>query len=99
MRVNPRNRKLKAVKPSRPWLEPWQLCALLDAAGELDREDPRSLPTRRPLLATLGWAGLRVGELIDLRWRCVDLAGGTLNVEQSKTAAGVRDVDLQPELR
>lgn len=99
VRVNPRNRKLKAVRPARPWLEPWQVEALLGAAGDLDAEDVRGLPVRRPLLATLAWAGLRVGELIDLRWRCVDLAGGTIRVEQSKTEAGVRDVDLQPELR
>lgn len=99
VRVNPRNRKLKAPKAQMPWLEPDQVVALLAAAGELDAADARSLPVRRPLLATLAWAGLRVQEAIDLRWRDVDLAGGTIHVRRSKTDAGVREVDLQPELR
>jgi integrase len=34
-----------------------------------------------------------------LRWRDVDLASGHLHVRASKTQAGVRRVDLQPELR
>ena len=99
VRVNPRNRKVKASKPRRPWLEPWQVLALLDAAGELDRAEALALPIRRPLLATLAWAGLRIGEAIDLRWRDVDLAGGTIRVAQSKTDAGIREVYVQPELR
>jgi integrase len=32
-----------------------------------------------------------------LRWRHVDLARGTVHVEQGKTDAAARDVDLQPE--
>ena len=99
VRVNPRNRKVRSVRPARPWLEPNQVLLLLDAAGELDREDVLALPIRRPLLATLAWAGLRVGEAIDLRWRVVDLAAGVIRVEQAKTDAGVREVDVQPELR
>src|SRR4051812_10119771 len=98
VRVNPRNRKVRSVKPHRPWLEPDQVLALLDAAGTLDGQDTRALPIRRPLLATLAWAGLRVGEAVDLRWRHVNLAAGTISVEQSKTDAGVRQVDVQPEL-
>src|SRR3954451_1591460 len=99
VRVNPRNRKVRSVKPHRPWLEPDQVLALLDAAGTLDGQDTRALPIRRPLLATLAWAGLRVGEAVDLRWRHVNLAVGTIRVEQAKTDAGVRQVDVQPELR
>ncbi|HWV84963.1 MAG TPA: tyrosine-type recombinase/integrase [Capillimicrobium sp.] len=94
-----RRRKLREPRPSRPWLEPDQVVALLDAAGELDRGDARGLPVRRPLLATLALAGLRIGELAALRWRDVDLAAGRLRVGQAKTDAGVRTVDLQPELR
>jgi integrase len=97
VRVNPRNRKVKAVRPRRPWLEPDQVVALLDAARGLDSAD-RALPIRRPLLATLAWAGLRVGEACALRWRHVDLAVGVIRVEQAKTDAGVREVDVQPEL-
>ena len=93
-----RRRRLPAVTPSRPFLEPEQLTALLDAAAELDREDVGRRPYRRPLLATLGYAGLRVGELVALTWRDVDLAGCTIRVRAAKTSAGVRTVDLQPEL-
>jgi integrase len=48
---------------------------------------------------TLAWAGLRIGEASALRWRDVDLSGGTIRVRQSKTDAGIRDVDVQLELR
>lgn len=99
VRVNPRNRKVKAVKPRRPWLEPAQVETLLEAARELDREDARSLRIRLPLLATLAFAGLRVGEAIALRWRDVDLAGGVIRVDEAKTDAGIREIDVQPELR
>lgn len=98
VRVNPRNRKVRQSRPSRPWLEPEQVLQLLDAAADLDRGDGRGLAIRRPLLATLAWAGLRVGEATALRWRDVSLADGAIRVDQSKTAAGVRTVDVQPEL-
>ncbi len=54
---------------------------------------------RRAILATLTFAGLRIGELIDLRWRDVNLADGRMTVRESKTDAGVRTVDLLPALR
>jgi integrase len=65
-----------------------QVRALLYAAGK-----------NRALLATAVMAGgLRVSELTGLRWRDVDLAGGWLNVAESKTAAGVREVEINPHL-
>lgn len=72
--------------------------SLLDAAGELDRQR-RGASIRRPLLATLAFAGLRLGEALALRWRAVDLAGGRLRIAGAKTDAGVRAVDLLPALR
>ncbi len=94
-----RRRRLPTSRPERAYLEPAQVAALLAAAGELDAEDRGGRRHRRALLATLAYGGLRIGELLALAWRDVDLAGGRLRVRQSKTDAGVRSVDLQPELR
>jgi integrase len=97
-----RRRRLKQRAPERTWLDrAEQIVALLDAAGELDAEarvDRRATP-RRAFLATLTLAGLRIGESLALRWRDVDLAAGRLRVIDSKTDAGVRQVDLLPALR
>jgi integrase len=80
--------KLKEAEPKRARLSGEQVQALLQAAGE-----------HRTLIATAIMAGgLRVSELTHLRWRDLDLREGTLNVAASKTAAGVRQVALDPEL-
>jgi hypothetical protein len=57
------------------------------------------LGQRRALLATLVFAGLRLGELLALRWSDVDVARGTIRVGQAKTDAGVRIVNVLPALR
>jgi integrase len=57
------------------------------------------LAYRRALLATLVFAGLRIGELTSLRWRDIDLVGNRLTVRASKTDAGIRQIDLLPVLR
>jgi integrase len=44
-------------------------------------------------------AGLRVSEACTLRWRDVNLPAGRLTVRQSKTEAGLREVDMLPLLR
>ena len=44
------------------------------------------------------FAGLRIGELTALRWRHLDLAGGRITVRDSKTDAGMRQIDLLPAL-
>jgi integrase len=100
--VNPRNRKLRAPKPPAVWLDRAdQIQSLLDAAGELDRRASagRRHVARRTMLATLVFGGLRMGELLDLRWRDVDLAAGRLRVAGAKTDAGIRHVELLPALR
>jgi integrase len=94
-----RRRRLPETPPARRHLEPIQVEALLDAAADLDAEDPRGRRHRRPLIATLAYAGLRVGELLAIKWGDVDLAGGQIQVRQAKTPSGVREVDIQPELR
>jgi integrase len=70
-------------------------------AGELDRGArlDRTHVARRAMLATLVYAGLRIGELLALRWRDVDLSAGGIIVRESKTDAGVRQVDMLPTLR
>ena len=42
---------------------------------------------------------MRIGEALALRWRDVDLAGGRMRITDSKTDAGIRQVDLLPVLR
>jgi integrase len=97
-----KRRKLKTTKPRRSYLDTTdQIAAMLDAARELDREarpDARHI-ARRPMLATLTFAGLRLGELRDLRWGRVDLASGWITVAESKTDAGMRRVKIRPALR
>jgi hypothetical protein len=55
-----RPRRLKMVKPTAVWLDSaQQIQALLDGAGELDRELNTRTP-RRVILSTLVFAGLRI---------------------------------------
>lgn len=103
-----RRRRVKA-RPIRPvWLDSAEhIEALLDAAGELDHpaelkrghEQRGGLVYRRALLATLIFAGPRIGELTALNWRDIDLTAGQIRVREAKTAAGVRQIDLLPTLR
>jgi Phage integrase family len=76
-------------KPRRAWLDRADhIVALLDAAGELDREAQPRCGHRRVLIATLVFAGLRISEALALRRGEIDLARGTLRVDQAKTDAG-----------
>ncbi|HYZ76566.1 MAG TPA: site-specific integrase [Gaiellaceae bacterium] len=82
-----RKRRLRAGKPSRNILELDEVRALLAAAG-----------ADRALLATMIYGGLRIGELLALEWRDVDLANRQMHVRHAKTDAGERTVDLTPDL-
>ena len=104
-----KRRRLRTSKPRRSYLDgARQIAALLNAAGELDARAAKGHPghrhiRRRAMLATLTFAGLRLGEMLALRWRDVDLGAGgregRLRIADAKTDAGVRDVPLLPALR
>lgn len=108
MTANPargKRRRLKQAPPRRSFLEAEQIVAVLDAAGELDREATHYRHIgRRAIMATLILAGLRVSELCELRWEAVDLASGRLYVRErqtgrAKTEAGVRVIPISGFLR
>lgn len=95
-----KRRRLPVTKPNRSWLDRADhIAALLDGARALDRAARERKGQRRALVATLAYAGLRIGEMLDLRWGDVDLARGTITVRESKTDAGVRVVNVLPALR
>lgn len=101
--LNPCERlDLPANRSARPEIvSPEQAAALVDALeGSLDRA----------LWATAFYAGLRRGELMALRWGDVDVANGTIHVEQAydpkervfigpKSHAGRRRVPIAGALR
>ena len=94
-----RRRRLPAAAPRRSWLDRADhIAALLDAAGDLDATAKVRCGQRRALLATLIFAGLRIGEALSLKRGDIDLARGTITVRASKTDAGVRIVYILPAL-
>jgi integrase len=94
-----RRRRLRSSPPKRSWLDRSDhIAALLDGARELDQDSWASRGQRRALLATLIFAGLRIGEALALSWCDVDLTRGTIAVRSSKTDAGVRTVNILPAL-
>lgn len=103
--------KLKVKKKTLPIVEPEQLPALLEAAGELRvmrGYQPKNLssdgfasqyrPIAKPLIATLALAGPRIGEALALTWGDVSFGAGVLRITDSKTEAGIREVDLSRAL-
>jgi integrase len=96
-----RRRRVRTHRPQRSYLDSAdQITALLDAARGLDaqaRSDHRHI-ARHATLAVLVFAGLRLGELLDLRWRDVDLANSRLSIGRAKTDAGIRYVKIRPVL-
>jgi integrase len=96
-----RGRRVRERAPRRTYLDTAaQIQALLDGAAELDRDahrDRRHIE-RRVMIATLVFAGLRIGELCGLRWRDVDLDAGWLQVGEAKTDAGTRRIKVRGAL-
>ena len=52
-----------------------------------------------PVFSTLIFTGLRISELLSLRWEDIDWGQGILHVRKSKTKDGVREVMLMPSLQ
>jgi integrase len=99
VRVNPRKRKLRAAKPRPVHLDgAHQIVAMLDAARELDAAARSRTSGRYALIATLVFAGPRDDEVGRALVRDLDLARSRLEVGRSKTAAGMRSIDLLPVL-
>lgn len=95
-----KRRRLKAIRKPPVHLDSVeQIKTLLEAAGQLDRDCHFHTIDRRPIIATLLFAGLRANELCALSWRDVDLANGRLHIARSKTTAGLREIHLLPILR
>jgi transposase/integrase len=94
-----RRRRLRGSTPKRPWLDRADhIVALLDGTRDLDEKARAARGQRRALLATLVFAGLRLGETLALRWRDLDLVRGTIVVSAAKTDAGMRGVNILPIL-
>ena len=95
-----KRRRLRVAKPTRTYLDRAdQIESLLDAAGALDAKSRAHPGLRRAMVAMLVFAGPRLGEMLALRWRDVDLAGGTIYIADAKTDAGVGEVSIRPALR
>jgi integrase len=52
----------------------------------------------KTLVVALGYGGLRISELVELRWRFVHLGAARLWVADAKTETGRREVQLSPVL-
>ena len=99
MWINRRRRYVRAAGPNRTHLSrAVHIQALLDAAGDLDQGAPHGHRSRRAMLSTLVFAGLRISELLEVRWGDVDVAGGRLTVRRGKTPAAAREIVLLPAL-
>jgi integrase len=93
-------------KPDHVWNDE-EIGALVEAAERLARK-PAARYDYAPLLKTALATGLRLGELLGLRWGDVDLHAGELHVRQQwtrlgeyappKTRAAVRRVPLSPDI-
>jgi integrase len=95
-----KRRRLPSIKPRRSWLDRAEhIAALLDGASEVDAAATLSRGKRRALLSVLTFAGLRLGEALNLRWEDVNLGRGSIRIRAAKTDAGIRTVNVLPILR
>ena len=67
----------------------------------LGAEGPATYIGRRAIVATLGGSGVRVSELCDMRIRDLRLhaaSGAHFRIPDAKTEAGIREVQVSPDL-
>jgi integrase len=94
-----KRRRMKVPKSRRTFLEPDMVVDLLEEAGAWERSVPaHQRYGRRALLAVLCLGGPRIGELTGATRARLDMHGGRLRVGESKTAAGLRDIELSAYL-
>src|SRR5258708_3201305 len=79
-KVGPPRRVANLERRSREHLTPTEVERLVKAAGKVGRHGPRDAT----LILIAYRHGLRVGELVGLRWEQVDLQRGTLHVNRTK---------------
>jgi hypothetical protein len=78
--------------------------AVLVAMGHVERlrnlgaTNPRPYGGRRAIIETLGRSGIRASELCDLRLGDVRLSDGRFVIRDAETEAGVREVQMTPDL-
>lgn len=94
-KVSPPRRKKNADVRSREYLKPDEVARLQKAAGELGRHGHRDAT----LILLAYRHGLRVSELVALRWDVVDLKAGTLHVSRAKNGTPSVHPLRGPELR
>jgi type 1 fimbriae regulatory protein FimE len=91
----PPPRLTNAARRKREYLTPDEVEKVLQAAGKLGRHGPRD----RTLLLLAYRHGLRVSELVTLRWDQVDLKAGLLHVARVKNGLPSTHPIRGPELR
>jgi integrase len=94
-------------RPDHVWSDE-EIEALVDAAEQLARK-PESRYDYAPLIRTALYTGLRLGELLGLRWEDVDLQDAVLHVRRqwtraaeygpTKSRAGVRRIPLSADMK
>lgn len=94
-KVSPPRRLPNRERRTREHLTPAEVEALMDAAGRLGRHGHRDAT----LILLAYRHGLRVSELIALRWDQVDLKGGLLHVARLKNGVPATHPLRGPELR
>lgn len=101
-----------AAKVAERWLAGKRAFEIADELGlaratvtyhlrRMQAETPGYYTGRRAIVATLGGSGVRVSELCDIRIRDLRLhaaSGAHFRIPDAKTEAGIRDVQVSPDL-